>query len=97
MRVEECTAVLSGVVSEAMNKDLMEDMTMEGVTQALSQMAPLKAPGLEGFPAGFFQDNWAEVRQKVFLVIKFFFSFLPILTLQSIVLLLHPRGEGSDA
>ena len=35
-RVKECTAVLSSVVSKAMNNDLMKDVTMEEVTQALS-------------------------------------------------------------
>jgi hypothetical protein len=34
--VEECTTVLSGVVSKAMNNDLMKDVTMEEVTQVLS-------------------------------------------------------------
>jgi hypothetical protein len=37
---------------------------------AISQMAALKAPGLDGFTAKFFQKNWAmigeEVRKTVF-------------------------------
>jgi hypothetical protein len=41
--VNECTVVVTGVVTEAMNKDLLEAVTMEEVSQALSQIVPLKA------------------------------------------------------
>jgi exonuclease III len=71
--MEECTEVIPNVVTDAMNQELLQEVSMDEVCQALSQMAPLKAPGPDGFPAGFYQDNWAEVGQEVFLVIKNFF------------------------
>ena len=46
---------------------------MDEVCKVLSQMAPLKAPSPDGFLASFYQDNWTEVGQMVFLVIKNFF------------------------
>ena len=51
--LEECTEVIPGVVTNAMNQELMQDVSMEEVCKALSQMAPLNAPGPNGFPAGF--------------------------------------------
>jgi hypothetical protein len=44
-------------VSEAMNESLMRPFTTDEVHSALFQMAPLKAPELDGFNAGFFQKH----------------------------------------
>ena len=54
-------AVLDNVnprVSDAMNEFLAKDFTAEEVKTALFQMAPSKAPGVDGFTAGFFQRHW---------------------------------------
>ncbi|KAL9665517.1 hypothetical protein QQ045_020937 [Rhodiola kirilowii] len=40
---------------------------------ALFQLYPFKAPGLDGFPAGFFQQFWSIIRQDF---INTCFSFL---------------------
>jgi ribonuclease HI/exonuclease III len=72
--LEECTEVIPGVVTDTMNQELLQDVSMEEVCNALSQMAPLKAPGPDGFPAGFYQDNWAEVGREVHSVIVDFFK-----------------------
>ena len=40
-----------------MNEGLMKDFSVEEVTVAVQQMSPHKAPGPDGFSAGFFQDN----------------------------------------
>ena len=48
-----------------MNEELLKPFTKEEVDCALHQVAPLKAPGLDGFPAGFFQHHWAIRGEKV--------------------------------
>lgn len=40
-------------VSEGMNELLEKDYTVEEVKKALFDMAPSKAPGVDGFTAGF--------------------------------------------
>ncbi|XP_059458257.1 uncharacterized protein LOC132187840 [Corylus avellana] len=72
--LEEALEFLPRRITAKMNADLERDLTFEEVSTALSQMAPLKSPGPNGFPAGFFQDNWTVVGNEVFLALKFFFS-----------------------
>lgn len=50
---------MNGRVSMAMNADLIRDVTIEEIQVAMQQMAPLKAPGPDGFPVCFYQKNWA--------------------------------------
>ena len=44
---------------------LMQAFTAEEVERALFQMGPCKAPGEDGFTAGFFQKHWGLVKEKV--------------------------------
>ena len=44
---------------------LTRPFTEEEVETALFQMAPSKAPGVDGFNAGFFQTHWNLVRPNV--------------------------------
>jgi hypothetical protein len=37
-------------------------------------MAPLKAPGPNGFPTSFFQQNWATIHQEVCTALFYFFE-----------------------
>jgi hypothetical protein len=48
-----------------MNARLLAAFNVEEITQALNQMAPLKAPGPDGFSAAFFQQNWHIVQPEV--------------------------------
>ena len=45
-------------VNAAMNGLLEKEFTAEEVRNTLFQMAPSKAPGVDGFTAGFFQRHW---------------------------------------
>ena len=95
-RLEECTEVIQGVVTNDMNQELLQEISMDEVRKALSQMAPLKAQGPDGFPAGFYQDNWAEVGQEVFLVIKnFFMSAQQNSNVNSTFIALVPKKSNS--
>jgi hypothetical protein len=45
-----------------MNEKLLAELNVEEISQALSQIAPLKAPGPDGFPTFFFQQNWPSIK-----------------------------------
>jgi hypothetical protein len=60
-----CLDELECRVSTEMNEMLMRSFTTEEVTTALKQMSPHKAPGPDGFSAGFYQDNWEVVGEEV--------------------------------
>ncbi|CAM8945360.1 unnamed protein product [Rhodiola kirilowii] len=53
------------LVSEEMNDKLVAPFTEGEVKRALFQMHPTKAPGLDGFSAAFFQNNWQIVGRDV--------------------------------
>jgi hypothetical protein len=51
-------------VTLEMNLDLCKDFTDDEIGDALFQIGPLKAPGVDGFPAQFYQRNWGEIKNK---------------------------------
>ena len=55
--LESCLEHLEEKVSIHMNEEFLKPFTKDEVDCALYQMAPLKAPGPYGFPAGFFQNH----------------------------------------
>lgn len=54
-------------VTDAMNEKLLEPFTREEVIRAIKQMHPSKEPGLDGFPAFFYQNFWTEVGETTIL------------------------------
>jgi hypothetical protein len=56
-----CLQPITSQVTEDMNRTLLQPFTAEGVHSALHQMATLKASGLYGFLAEFYQKNWSVV------------------------------------
>jgi len=52
-------------VSEAMCDFVEQPFLLEEVEKALFPMGPSKAPGPDGFTAGFFQRHWALVKDSV--------------------------------
>jgi len=48
-----------------MNRCLIKNFTKDEVEIALKQMAPLKAPGLDGMPPIFFQNYWESIGDDV--------------------------------
>ena len=53
------------VVTEEMNSKLTAIYTMEEVELAIKEMAPLKAPGLDGMPPLFYQTYWIDVGMDI--------------------------------
>jgi hypothetical protein len=60
-RVDACISKVSPKVSDEFNSRLLSPFSEEEVRTALFQMAPLKYPGPDGFPADFYQKNWDTV------------------------------------
>lgn len=60
-----CLEELECRVSTEMNEVLMRSFSIEEVATTLKQMSPHKAPGLDGFLAGFYEDNWEVVGEEV--------------------------------
>jgi hypothetical protein len=61
-------------VTKQMNEDLCKQFTDAEISDALFQIGPLKAPGVDGFPARFYQRNWGTLKVEVINVVKLFFS-----------------------
>jgi hypothetical protein len=74
LEVEACMRVLEPKVTELMNQKLLADFTEEDISIALNQMAPLKAPGPDGFSACFYKNNWDDVKSKVCSIILLFLN-----------------------
>ena len=61
-------------VTQAMNDELNKPYTGEEVKLALFQMAPSKAPGVDGFTAGFYQRHWDLLGNEVTLEVLDFLN-----------------------
>lgn len=48
-----------------MNDRLLRQFTEEDIDYAIKLMVPLKAPGIDGFPANFFQRFWLIVGPEI--------------------------------
>ena len=71
--IKECLHLLPVRVTIEMNCKLLGKVSGEEVYQALSQMAHLKALGLDGFLAVFYQDQWSLVGEEVVKAVRGFF------------------------
>jgi hypothetical protein len=56
------------------NRLLVEAFTKEEVRQALFQMEHNKTPGLDGFPAKFFQAFWEVVKADLMTIFHEFYQ-----------------------
>ena len=52
-------------MTEDMNRQLLAEFSKGVVKLALNQMAPLKAPGLDGMPPLFYQHYWDLVGKEI--------------------------------
>lgn len=61
-------------VTDGMNQMLTRPFSDEEISDALFRIGPLKAPGPGGFPARFFQRNWASLKNDVIKAVRDFFE-----------------------
>lgn len=52
-------------ITDSMNEKLLHHFTEEDIFNGVQSMAPLKAPGVDGFPALFFQKYWHIIGSDV--------------------------------
>ncbi|XP_073355415.1 uncharacterized protein [Aegilops tauschii subsp. strangulata] len=71
---EEIVALFESKVSVEMNERLCKEFTASEISDALFEIGPLKAPGIDGFPARFYQWNWGIMKEEVILAVKLFFA-----------------------
>jgi hypothetical protein len=60
-----CLQSMERRITPEMNMALTKPFTKEEVNYAVRQMSSLKAPRLDGLPAGFFQENWETIGDEV--------------------------------
>ncbi|KAM0908155.1 hypothetical protein ACQ4PT_015643 [Festuca glaucescens] len=65
--------LLQAKVTNEMNDNLCKDFSEEEISDALFQIGPLKAPGIDGFPARFYQRNWDTLKAEVVNAVRLFF------------------------
>ena len=56
---------VQAMVSDEMRDALAQPYTSEEVGAAITEMAPLKAPGLDGMPPLFYQSYWYDVGMDI--------------------------------
>jgi len=71
--LEPCLNAMVCKVSSKMNSKLTARLTVEEIHTALNQMAPMNAPGPNGYSVCFYQHNWATVHTEVCSAIFHFF------------------------
>jgi hypothetical protein len=61
-------------VTEEINEGLCKPFSNDEISDALFQIGPLKAPGMDRFPSRFFQRNWDVLKRDVTTAVKDFFA-----------------------
>lgn len=69
----EIMELFQTTVTQGMNESLTKPFSASEISNALFQIGPLKAPGPDGFPARFYQRNWATIKEDVIKVVQDFF------------------------
>jgi hypothetical protein len=72
--VEPGIRAIEGRVTPQMNHKLTEGVFVEEISLCLHHMAPLKAPGSDGFSACFYQQNWGTMQKEVCEAVLHFFE-----------------------
>ena len=73
LNLDHLISLVHEKVTPAMNEELCKEFTEDEIGDALFQISPLKAPGVDGFPARFYQRNWGTLKVEVVNVVKLFF------------------------
>ena len=68
----ELTELMNTKITDDMNEALCRTFSAEEISDALFQMGPLKAPGLDGFPARFYPRHWEVLKNDVVAAVQKF-------------------------
>ena len=71
---DEVLNCIAPKVTLEMNEALCKAFFEEEISDAVFQIGPLKAPGCDGFPAHFYQRNWAVLKPEIIAAVQEFFS-----------------------
>lgn len=89
----ELIVLMPRLVIKDIKTELTKPFIAEEISDALFQIGPLKSPVPDGYPACFFQRNWAILRADVVnVVLHFFYTGLMIKGIT--VILLIPKGNN---
>ncbi|CAM8957099.1 unnamed protein product [Rhodiola kirilowii] len=61
-------------ITAGMNEELLKDISEEEIKRALFSLGPLKAPGIDGFPAIFYQKFWEKLKSSIIREVTLFWS-----------------------
>ena len=63
--MDDLISLVPARVTEQMNEYIDRPYTAQEVKTALFQVEPSKAPGVDGFTAGFFQRHWSLLKEDI--------------------------------
>jgi len=93
----ELTELMNMKITDDMNEALCRSFSVEEISDALFQMGPLKAPGLDGFPARFYPRHWEALKNDVVAAVQKIFEdgILPS-GINDTAIVLIPKGSNPE-
>jgi hypothetical protein len=90
--------LFSSLVDAEMNEKLCAAFSEKEISDALFQIGPLKAPGPDGFPARFLQQNWDLLREDIIKAVQAFFSsgVLPEQVNDTVIILIPKKNNPEE-
>ncbi|XP_026458736.1 uncharacterized protein LOC113359264 [Papaver somniferum] len=63
--IHDSLRFVTPLINEDMNENLTAIPSVQEIWDTVNMMAPWSSPGPDGFPPGFFKDNWDTVKEDV--------------------------------
>eukprot|EP00253_Pinus_taeda_P009835 PITA_09835 len=95
--IKAVTQHVPKIITEDQNQNLLKQVTMQEVEEALTQLKDGKAPGPDGFTANFFHEFWDLISSEVWALVEESRSMHWVLpSLNSTFISLVPKGEEAN-